>query len=195
MPACDVQLSSIFPSCEAFKSVAGVRTFGYYCRRADITAYTHATDGTVTGVTLPTGKLKKFETGKFQNSGAFALAASTIGKKRFTQTYINRIYYRSQADRNAMTAYILADDVVVFSPNNDNQIEIYGADLGLEVTTVAGGTGTKLDDDNTALLTLTGAESDLPVLFNTVAPPASGTPDDEADFQANVAYLDALVGA
>lgn len=168
MPACVINVSTIIPDCDALKSIAGVRNFGWFCRRVDITGYTRATDGTITGFTIPTGKLKKFETQKFQNSGAFGVAASTIGKTRFSQTYLWRIYYSTQADRNAMEALILAEDIVIFSPNNDNQIEVYGAALGLAATTVTGGTGTKLDDDNTALLTFTGAEPSLPSLFNTI---------------------------
>jgi hypothetical protein len=191
MAKCIINLSTIIPDCEALSSVGGVRNFGYFCRRIDITGYTKATDGTITGVTVAAGKLKKFETQKFQNSGAFGVAASTIGKTRFSQTYIWRIFFRGQADRNAMENLILAEDIVIFSPNNDGIIEVYGQSLGLSATTVAGGTGTKLDDDNTALLTFTGAEPKLPAVFNTVAPP---TADEEADLQENIEYLDTLVG-
>lgn len=188
---CIVNLSTIIPDCDALTSIAGVRNFGYFCRRIDITGYTKASDGTLTGVTIASGKLKKFETQKFQNSGAFGVAASTIGKTRFSQTYLWRIYYSTQADRNAMEALILAEDIVIFSPNNDNQFEVYGAALGLAATTVAGGTGTKIDDDNTALLTFTGAEPGLPPIFNAKTP---ATTDKEADFQFTLDYLDALVG-
>jgi hypothetical protein len=188
---CIVNLSTIIPDCDALTSIAGVRNFGYFCRRIDITGYTKATDGTITGVTIASGKLKKFETQKFQNSGAFGVAASAIGKTRFSQTYLWRIYYSTQADRNAMEALILAEDIVIFSPNNDNQFEVYGAALGLAATTVAGGTGTKIDDDNTALLTFTGAEPNLPPIFNAKTP---ATTDKEADFQFTQDYLDALVG-
>ncbi len=191
MATCVINLSSILPSCEAFQSVAGVRDFSYFCRRIDITAITQATDGTVTAFTVGTGKLKKFQTQKFQNSGAFGLQSSDIGKTRFTQTFISRVYYRDQASRNAMEQMILAEDIVWFSPNNDNQIEIYGLSLGLKATTVAGGTGTKLEDDNTALLTFTGIEPKLPAVFNSVTTPTTET----ADFQTNIALLDTKVGA
>lgn len=188
---CIINLSTLIPDCAALQSVAGVRSFGYFCRRIDITDYTIAADGTVTGFTIPTGKLKKFATQKFQNSGEFGVAASQIGKTRFAQTFNMRLFPRSQADRNSIQSLILAEDVVIFQPNNDNQIEVYGRSLGLAVTTAKGGTGAKLDDDNTTLLTFTGAEPTLPPLFNTVT--ATGT-TEEQDFQTNIEYLDNLVG-
>lgn len=188
---CSINLSTLIPSCEALNSVAGVRDFFYACRRVDITGIVPATDGTITDVTITNGKLKKISGRKFQNSGAFALAANDLGKSRFTHTYNARIYFRSQAERNAIQALALVDDLVVFSPNNDNQFEVYGLTLGLAPSSLAGGTGIKLEDDNTALFAFTGTEPSLPQLFNSVVPATT----DDTDFLTNVEYFDTLVGA
>lgn len=196
MAACPINLTSLLPDCAALKSNAGVRDFGYYCRRVDITGVTRLSDGTVTGVTIATGKLKKFQTQKFQNGAEQSLATSDIRKTRFKQGYKLRVYARSQADRNGIESVLLAPDVVFFSPNNDNQIEIYGLTIGLEASAFAWNTGTKLGDDNTALVTLEGSEPNLAPLFTTVAPATAPAVNDEAaDFLVNVAYLDAKVGA
>jgi hypothetical protein len=191
MAACIVSLKSLLPDCLALTSVAGVRDFSYFCRRADITAVTTGTDGLITAVTITSSKLKKFQGRKFQNSGAFELAKNAVGKTRFKHTFNARVYHRSQADRAAMEQLAIVEDLVVFSPNNDNQIEIYGLSLGLAPTSGKGGTGIKLDDDNTALFTFEGEEPRLPAIYNTVTTPTT----EDADFLANIAVLDAFVGA
>lgn len=188
MPACAVNLSTFDPSCAALQSVAGVRDYFYFARRSDITAAPQ-TAGTVTALT--TTNFYKFGGRKFQNSGKNDLAKSDIGKSRIKQSFVFRVYYRSQADRTAIEQLLLAEDLVIVSPNNDNLIEVYGLSLGLSPVTGTGGTGTKLEDDNTFLITLEGDEPKLPAIFNTVTTPTN----EAADYLTNIAYLDALVGA
>ena len=195
MPApalnCASILASLIPSCDALTSVGGVQPFVYYAHRSDL-VFTYATDGSITGVALTTtGKLAKGIGRKFQNSGAYESARSATGKARVKQTYIDRVYHDTQADRNAIQQLILAEDVVFITPNNSLKFEVYGAALGLIATSVKGGTGTKLDDDNTVLFSFEGDEPTLPAVFNTVTvTPGVNKP---ADFAANVTYLDALV--
>ncbi len=191
MAACIANLSSILPDCAALTSVAGVRDFFYICRRADFSAAPTVSAGVVTALSITATKLKKVQGRKFQNSGDTELATNATGKTRFKHAYKARIYHRTQADRNAIQQLALAEDLVVISPNNDNQIEIYGLTLGLAPTSGKGSTGTKLDDDNTFLFDFSGEEPGVPALYNTVTTPTT----EAADFATNIAVLDALVGS
>ncbi len=203
LAACVVNLASLIPSCRALTSPAGVRDFHYAVRKIDIASVTRVTDvtlptyGTVTGLTLKTGaKFIKVQGRKFQNSGALEIAKNATGKTNFKQTFNARIYSRTQADRNSIQQFAYVEDLVIFSPNNDDQIEIYGLGIGLSPSSGKGGTGIKLDDDNTFLFTFEGEEPNLPPLFDTVAPAVAPAVADEAANQlTNIAYLDALVSA
>lgn len=192
MAACVVNLSSILPDCFALTSVAGVRDFFYACRRVDFSAApTVSAGGVVTAVTITATKLKKIQGRKFQNSGAYEMAKNATGKTRFKHTVNARVYHRTQADRNAIQQFALVEDLVVFMPNNDQQIEIFGLTLGLTPTSGKGGTGIKLEDDNTFLFAFEGEEPMLPAYYNTVTTATT----DAADLLTNLAVLDALVGA
>ena len=192
MAACVVNLSSILPDCAALTSVAGVRDFFYACRRADFSAApTVSAGGVVTAVAITATKLKKIQGRKFQNSGAYEMARNATGKTRFKHTVNAVIYHRTQADRNTLQQFALVEDLVVFLPNNDNQIEIYGLNLGLTPSSLKGGTGVKLDDNNTALFAFEGEEPLMPALYNTVTTATT----DAADQLTNLTALDALVGS
>ena len=189
---CVINLASILPDCAALTSVAGVRDFFYACRRVDFTATpTVASNGTVTGLAITATKLKKIQGRKFQNSGAYDVVKSATGKSTFKQTFTARIYHRTAADRTTLEQYALVEDLVIIAPNNDNQIEIFGLSLGLTPASFKGGTGIKLDDDNTGLFVFEGAEPRLPALFNAVTTPTT----EAADFATNIATLDGFVGA
>lgn len=195
MPApvvnCASILASLIPSCDALTSVGGVQPFVYYAHRSDL-VFTYATDGSISGLALTTtGKLAKGIGRKFQNSGAYEVARSATGKARVKQTYSDRIFHDTQADRNSIQQMILAEDVVFITPNNSLKFEVYGASLGLIANSGKGGTGVKLDDDNTFLFSFEGDEPALPAVFNSVIiTPGVNKP---ADFAANVVYLDLLV--
>ena len=195
MPApvvnCASILASLIPSCDALTSVGGIQPFVYYAHRSDL-IFTYATDGSISGVALTlTGKLAKGIGRKFQNSGTYEVARSATGKARVKQTYSDRIFHDTQVDRNAIQQMILAEDVVFITPNNSLKFEVYGASLGLIANSGKGGTGVKLDDDNTFLFSFEGDEPALPAVFNSVVvTPGVNKP---ADFAANVTYLDALV--
>ena len=192
MPACIVNLSSILPDCAALTSVAGVRDYFYACRRADFSAApTVSVGGVVTAVAITATKLKKIQGRKFQNSGAYEMSKNATGKTRFKHTVNARVYHRTQADRNTLQQFALVEDLVVFLPNNDGQVEIFGLNLGLTPTSGKGGTGIKLDDDNTFLFAFEGEEPLLPALFNTVLIPTT----EAADLITTLAVLDAMVGA
>lgn len=189
--SCATILASLMPSCDALTSVGGVQPFVYYAHRNDL-IFTYATDGSISGVALTaTGKLAKGIGRKFQNSGAYELARSATGKARVKQTFNDRIFHDTQADRNVIQQMILSEDVVFITPNNALKFEVYGASLGLIATSGKGGTGIKLDDDNTFLFAFEGDEPALPAVFNSVTlTPGVNKP---ADFAANVTYLDLLV--
>ncbi|QIX61861.1 hypothetical protein HER32_11980 [Hymenobacter sp. BT18] len=192
MSACALNLSSLLPSCEALNKPGGTRDFLYTVRKADITSVSRATDGTVTGVTVTTGALKKHRGRKFQNKGDYELQTSATGVRTFLHKVTDRLYHDTQVERTSIEALANVEDLVVFLPTNASQIEIYGLDLGLSPATGKGGTGVALGDDNTFLFEFQGSESKLPVLFqapNVVGPPALSGID------ASVAFLDDLVGA
>lgn len=188
---CLVNLASLLPSCAALTSVAGVRDFFYAASRKDL-VFTRATDGTITGVSLvASGKLIKVVGRKFQNSGGTELAVSGVGKRRFKHKFSARVYFRTQAERNGLENLSFVEDLVILSPNNDNQIEVYGQSIGLAASSGKVGTGVKLDDDNTGLFEFDGEEAKMPVLFNTVTTATT----EEADYLANITLLDGLVNA
>jgi len=190
---CALDLSSFMPSCEALTSPGGVQPFHYFGRKADL-LFTYATDGTITAITLKTGgKLAKGQGRKFQNSATYEAGKSATGKTLFKQAFNDRIYHDTQAERNALKQLALVEDLVIISPDNTNKFEVYGAGLGLSPASGKGGTGTKLDDDNTMLFSFEGQEPSLPAIFNTVTTTPGA--DKAADFAANVAYLDGLVNA
>lgn len=189
---CAVELSSFLPSCRALTSPAGVRDFHYAVRKVDITQVQRATDGTVTSLTIATdAPFVKIQGRKFQNSGAVELAKNAVGKTNIKQTFNARLYARTQADRNAIQQFAYVEDLVIFSPNNDDQIEVYGLGIGLSPSSGKGGTGVKLDDDNTFLFSFEGQEPAMPPIFNTVTTPTT----EEADQLTNIEYLDNLVTA
>lgn len=189
---CVVSLASLIPSCGALTSVAGVRDFFYAASRKDLIFTRSSVDGTITGVTLTaTGKLIKVLTRKFQNGGSTELAVSGVGKRRFKHKFSARFYFRSQAERNAIEQFSFVEDLVIFSPNNDNQVEVYGQTIGLAAASGKAATGVKLDDDNTGAFEFDGEEPKMPVLFNTVTTPTL----EETDYLANITYLDGLVNA
>ena len=166
---CLVNLASLIPSCAAQTSVAGVRDFFYAASRKDLVLTRNTTDGTITGVALTTtGKLIKIGTRKFQNGGATELSVSGIGKRRFKHKFSARFYFRTQAERNAIEQFSFVEDLVIFAPTNDNQIEVYGQSIGLAASTGKVATGFKLDDDNTGFFEFDGEEPKMPVLLNTV---------------------------
>ena len=195
MPApivnCASILASLIPSCDALTSVGGIQPFVYYAHRSDL-VFTYAIDGSITGVALTTtGKLAKGIGRKFQNSGAYEIDRTATGKARVKQTYNDRVFHDTQADRNIVQQLILSEDVVFITPNNSLKFEVYGAALGLIATSGKGGTGIKLDDDNTFLFAFEGSEPALPAVFNTVV--ITPGVNKAADFAANVVYLDLLV--
>ncbi len=192
---CVVNLSSMLPTCRALTSPAGVREFHYAVRKSDIASIARAADDTVTGLTLKTGaRFIKIVGRKFQNSGTVEIARNATGKTNFKQIFNARLYARIQSERNAIQQFAYVEDLVILSPNNDDQIEIYGLGIGLAPQSGKGGTGVKLGDDNTFLFAFEGVEPALPPLFTTVAPATAPAVNDEAaDQLANLAYLDALV--
>lgn len=190
---CASIIASFIPSCDALTSPGGVQPFVYFAHRTDL-IYTTAADGTVTGIALTaTGKLAKGIGRKYQNSGAHEVNRSASGKTRFKQTYVDKIFHDVQSERNSIKALALSEDIVFITPNNSLKFEIYGKTLGLIATSGKGGTGTQLIDDNTFTFTFEGEEPDVPCVFNSVI--LTPGVDKQADFSANVIYLDTLVNA
>ncbi|TGE08751.1 hypothetical protein [Hymenobacter fodinae] len=189
---CPLTLGNFDPTCEAFKKVGGVDATFYYTLRKDIASIAKASDGTVTGVTLKVGaKLYKVTGRKFQNGINYDLKIGATGNNTWTHKHTARFYHFTQTDRTQLESYAIADDVVVFQPTNATQTEILGLSLGLAAATGKGGSGIKLDDDNTLVFELQGDEPNLPVLFQ--APVEAGVTDPDALRIANTTYLDALV--
>jgi hypothetical protein len=173
---CVVNLASLIPGCAALNSVGGVRTYHYAVRKPDLASITQNVDGSVSAITLTAaGKFIKLQGRKFQNSGAYEVSRSPTGKVRYKHTFNDRIFHDSQAERNAIENLALSEDLVIFSPNNANHIEIYGLSVGLVASSGKGQTGLKLEDDNSFLFVFEGEEPHLPAYFTSVTPPAPTT--------------------
>ena len=194
---CIVNLTSLLPSCVGLNSVGGVRTYHYAVRKPDVSAVTVGPDGTVTSLSLVAGgRFIKLQGRKFQNSGSYELQRSSTGKVRYKHVFNDRIFHDSQVERNAIESLALAEDLIIFSPNNANHIEIYGLSIGMLATSGKGATGMKLEDDNSFLFAFEGDEPHLPVYFTSVVSPAptAGTSAAAATANSTTLALTAAAG-
>lgn len=186
----DALLGNILPDCDAIKRMGGVKAAIYATRLANISGVTvDATTKNLTAVTLETGaKFLKLEGRKFRNTAGTELAVSDNGPTLRNQSVTFRAFVKTALQRNAVDALWDQEDLVVFVPTNGGQIKVYGYSLppnessGLAVTAGSETDGTAITDDTSLLVTFSGAEYNLPPIFEV----ATGYAD-------SVDYLEALV--
>ena len=85
-------------------------------------------------------------------------------------------------DKTSLETYIKAQQLVVFFETESKKIEVYGLEKGMTLNALAGGTGTNLQDEISALYTISGEQNSLPFYFK------NGT------FIESVEYLNNLEG-
>lgn len=186
----DALLGNILSDCDAVKRMGGLKATLYATRLANIDGVTiDATTKNITAITLKVGaKFLSLEGRKFRNTGGTELAVSDNGPRLRNQNLSFRAFIKSQLQRNAADAMLDQEDMVLFAPTNGGQIKVYGYSLppnessGLAVTAGAESDGTAMADDTSLLITFSGAEYNLPPIFEV----ATGYAD-------SIEYLEALV--
>lgn len=188
----DALLGNLEANCDAVKRMGGVKSTIYATRLANIDGVTvDATTQNLTAVTLKAGaKFLRLEGRKFRNTAGTELAVSDNGPRLRNQSASLRLFMKTQLQRNIADALLDQEDMVLFVPTNGGQIKVYGYSLppnessGLAVTAGSESDGTAIADDTSLLITFSGAEYNLPPLFEV----ATGYAD-------SIDYLEALVVA
>lgn len=171
-------------------TAGGIKTRVWACQAEDFTgAKTYNTGGALSSFALETGAaVIKFKGRARKGSGGSKLSQPVDGAVNVEQTLILEAAYGSQAEANAIMAFLRADGKSIFVETNAGTIRQYFADFGHESMEGEEGTGTLIGDPSGVLkITLKGNEPDLPKFFEAVI---SG---QMTQLASSVAYLDALV--
>lgn len=155
---------SIGASCNALTNVGGVNKRVWITQLSQVLNYTFDADGYLNTIELTSGNTLKTITGKkFSNSGNFE---GVIGNaKLIKQNAILKIFYSNPTDKSSLETYIKAQQLVVFFETESKKIEVYGLEKGMTLSAFVGGTGTNLQDESSALYTISGEQKSLPFYF------------------------------
>jgi hypothetical protein len=186
----DTLLKNLVADCVAVKRAGGVKATIYATRVSNIAGMVvNGTSGALTTLTLEAGaKFLKLEGRKFSNTAGTTYSRSENGPSLRQQSATFRAYVATPAQRSAVDALLDQEDMVLFVPTNGSQVKVYGYSLaphestGLAVTDGGESDGTALADDTSFTLTFTGAEMNLPPIY-----------EETGGFGATLDYLDALV--
>ena len=155
---------SIGATCNALNNVGGVNKRIWITQLSQLQSYTFDADGYLNTLTLNVDSRLQTITGKkFSNSGNFE---GVIGNARLIkQNAILKIFYSNPTDKSSLETYIKAQQLVVFFETESKKIEVYGLEKGMTLSAFAGGTGTNLQDESSALYTISGEQKSLPFYF------------------------------
>lgn len=164
MAECIDIFRSIGASCNALNNVGGVNKRVWITQLSQVLSYTFDADGYLNTINLIDGENLKTITGKkFSNSGNFE---GVIGNaKLIKQNAILKIFYSNPIDKSSLETYIKAQQLVIFFETESKKIEVYGLEKGMTLSALAGGTGTNLQDESSALYTISGEQKSLPFYF------------------------------
>lgn len=164
MAECIDIFRSIGASCNALNNVGGVNKRVWITQLSQVLNYTFDADGYLNTIELTSGNTLKTITGKkFSNSGTFE---GVIGNaKLIKQNAILKIFYYNPTDKTSLETYIKAQQLVVFFETESKKIEVYGLEKGMTLSAIAGGTGANLQDESSALYTISGEQKSLPFYF------------------------------
>jgi hypothetical protein len=164
MAECIDIFRSIGASCNALNNVGGVNKRVWITQLSQVLNYTFDSDGYLNTIELTSGNTLKTITGKkFSNSGTFE---GVIGNaKLIKQNAILKIFYSNPTDKSSIETYIKAQQLVVFFETESKKIEVYGLEKGMTLSAFVGGTGTNLQDESSALYTISGEQKSLPFYF------------------------------
>jgi hypothetical protein len=124
-------------------------------------------DGYVTdlnGVGTVTKFLYPFVSTKESYSAGWESSRTEGGNPSYTHTVTLRNYVTNPIDRQVVEA-LSKSDVFAIVQTSSNTFEIYGIELGLNLTAGTQNSGTNTQADTRATLTLTGLQTTLPKLF------------------------------
>ena len=179
-------LESIALSCVAQDQVGGVKKKIYVTQKQQIESYTADSDGYINTLVMGAKtasedyKLITVTGKKHTHSGKFTgVIGANINLVK--QDAIVKIFTETPAQREAVLKLFKADELVVFFETENEKIEIYGLDKGLEASAMEGGTGVQLQDDTGITLTLSGEQTKLPEYFLV-----------GGSLATSIAYLDAI---
>lgn len=185
----DSLLANITADCDAVKRPGGVKATIYATRLASIASMVvDATTKNLMTLTLEAGaKFLKLEGRKFKNTAGTEFAKSENGPSLRTQSATFVAFVNTQIQRNAIDAMLEVEDLVIFVPTNGSKVKVYGYSLppndstGLAATAATETDGTAMADATSLSITFTGAEMNLPPIYQ-----------ESAGFQATIDYLEAL---
>jgi hypothetical protein len=187
----DALLANITADCDAVKRAGGVKATIYATRLGNIAGMpVDATTGNLETLTLESGaKFLKLEGRKFKNTAGTTFSKAENGPSLRTQSATFRAFVKTQAQREAVDALLDQEDLVLFVPTNGGVVKVYGYSLngdsnGMAATEGGESDGTALADDTSFAITFTGAETNLPPIY-----------EEAGGFVATLDYLDALVTA
>jgi hypothetical protein len=146
MANCLDDIRSIGISCEAENQVGGVDKRIWLTQKGQISSYTKDVNGYVNTITMAangstTYKLATITSKKNKNSGAIeGVVGDNVNLVK--HTVIFKIYPENPAQKIAIEKLVNADEMVAFLQTENGQILVYGLDKGMEMSALAGGTGT-----------------------------------------------------
>jgi hypothetical protein len=184
MSNCLDDIRSIGISCEAENQVGGVDKRIWLTQKGQISSYTKDVNGYVNTITMAangstTYKLATITSKKNKNSGAIeGVVGDNVNLVK--HTVIFKIYPENPAQKIAIEKLVNADEMVAFLQTENGQILVYGLDKGMEMSALAGGTGTALQDDTSITFTAAGDQTTLPDYFLVT------------DLAGSIAYLNAI---
>lgn len=185
----DSLLDNIYADCDAVKRAGGVKATIYATRVGNIAGMVvDPVTGNLNTLILKTdAKFLKLEGRKFKNTAGTTYAKAENGPNLRNQSATFVAFVKTQLQRNAVDALLELEDLVIFAPNNGGQVKVYGYSLppfesnGLSATEANESDGTALADATSLSITFTGAEANLPVVY-----------EEDGGFIATLDYLDAL---
>ncbi len=174
-------------SCKAVKKPGGVDKRIWLGLLSDLASITLGTGNILLGFAFKSGKGLTQWTGRKEKNDA--KSEITIGENVTVRTHTVglMVYWETAEDLTALDSLLDAEGVFAFVETNAGNIEVYGvnnsnaynfANFGLKATKNSGNTGKVINDATAFALELSGAMTNLQLLFR---------PD--IDLGSNVLYL------
>jgi len=161
-------LTNLAASCDAVKKVGGVKSRFWIGQKPDLATLTFGTNGEVLTMTLKAGKkLGKFDGMQFKNTASTETVPNET-RNMFNQTFTGVLFYKTQAELEAIEKLLISDRLFVLYETEAGQIKVkgidqnpfnaadLGANRGMNITAGSGGDGTVLADSTGVTVTMVG---------------------------------------
>ncbi len=121
-------------------------------------------------------------TGRKDKNTAGATAVVSPSGITWNHSVSLKFFHDNQIERNAINEFVKAEELIVFMLGNDNVIEVFGLNKGLNTVSAAYVGGTLQSDEKSTTVSKEGLDLDMPWIFRSAT--ASTLEDD-------IAYLNA----